>query len=109
MMNELNSEKTYEEMVERSRNVPVFLLKHSLTCPVSSGALYQFERFLAENEEVPGFLLKIQENRELSNTIAAETGVVHQSPQALLFRDGEVVWNASHHSISVDSLSQSLE
>jgi bacillithiol system protein YtxJ len=32
------------------------------------------------------------------------TGVVHQSPQVIFFRDGKPVWNASHNSVTRDRL-----
>ena len=38
--------------------------------------------------------------RPLSQFIAMQTGIVHESPQVLLFIHGEVIDHASHHSIS---------
>lgn len=46
--------------------------------------------------------------RPISRWIADHTGVRHESPQALLFRDGQVVWNASHHRISERSLERAV-
>jgi bacillithiol system protein YtxJ len=34
--------------------------------------------------------------------------VRHESPQALLIKDGRSVWNASHWSVTSDSLSDAL-
>ena len=53
--------------------------------------------------------IEIQNAREVSNAVAEKTGVRHESPQALLLRDGEVVWNASHGAITVESLAGALE
>jgi len=108
IMKPLSSEEDYKNLVELSHNKPVYLLKHSLICPISSAAFREFQLFLRENSNAAGFLLKIQENRGLSNHIAGATGVTHQSPQVLLFKDGKVVWDESHYGISVHSLSDSL-
>jgi bacillithiol system protein YtxJ len=44
----------------------------------------------------------------LSNAIAERFGVRHETPQALLIKDGRVVWHASHWSITSDSLTEAL-
>jgi bacillithiol system protein YtxJ len=49
------------------------------------------------------------EDRQLSAKIASETGVRHQSPQALLFHRGEVVWHDSHWSIDENALEEALD
>ena len=100
----LGTEEDYKNLVKLSHESPVYLLKHSLICPVSSAAYREFEAFLRVNTSVPGFVVKIQENRALSGRIAEDTGVRHESPQVLLFKDGEVVWNESHYGISARSL-----
>jgi bacillithiol system protein YtxJ len=43
-------------------------------------------------------------NRDLSLLAAERTGVVHQSPQAILLRSGKAVWSESHHGITAASL-----
>ena len=35
-------------------------------------------------------------------------GLRHETPQAILLRDGKVVWNASHFSITATQLDQAL-
>ena len=51
----------------------------------------------------------IQEARALSDLVARETGIRHESPQVILFRKGEAVWNTSHHGITAESLREALE
>jgi bacillithiol system protein YtxJ len=41
---------------------------------------------------------------DVSDEIARRSGVRHQSPQAILLREGKPVWDASHIGITVDSL-----
>ena len=108
IMKPLASEEDYRGLLELSRETPVYLLKHSLICPISSAAFREFDLFLKEKGNVSGFVLRIQENRGLSKYIAENTGVTHQSPQVLLYKDEKVVWDDSHYSISVQSLDATL-
>lgn len=92
---------------EASHERPVLLFKHSLTCPVSTAGLREYERFLqgqASDSDLRPYLIEIQKNRDLSNAVAARTGVRHESPQALFLRDGEVTWHGSHWTINVAAL-----
>ena len=99
-------------MVEQSHEHPVFVFKHSLTCPISSSAFGRFRTFVegqnSEEGEVTFTLIEIQNAREVSNHVAETTGVRHVSPQALLLRDGDVVWHASHGAIQGDALQAAL-
>ena len=56
----------------------------------------------------PAFL-DLLEHRDLSNEIAERSGVKHESPQAILLRDGKAIWNASHMSITSDSLLEAVK
>ncbi len=101
-----------EPLFETSSHNPLFIFKHSLTCPISSAALREYERFVEQQdaEDVSRFtLVEIQKARDVSQAITERTGVRHESPQALLLRDGQVAWHASHWSIKVDSLKKALE
>ena len=53
-------------------------------------------------------IIEIQRARDVSGAVAERTGVRHQSPQALLIRDGKVVWYASHYSIQATAIDQAL-
>jgi bacillithiol system protein YtxJ len=60
--------------------------------------------FAEQEETVSCREMVIQENRELSELIARETAVRHESPQVLLFRDGRVTWSASHGGITLEAM-----
>lgn len=88
---------------------PVLLFKHSTTCPVSAEALKQFESFLTGNDSNPKpILVKVIESRPVSNQVAEETKVKHESPQAILLHEGEVLWHASHWNITSKSLKEAV-
>jgi bacillithiol system protein YtxJ len=91
--------ETLEELLKRSHTEPVIVFKHSTTCPISAAAY-------AEMSQVPTdvSLVVVQRARDVSREIEARTGLRHESPQAIILRNGEAVWNASHWSIKAEAV-----
>ena len=88
------------------------MLKHSLTCPVSTAGFREFEKYLDGREDSGDAvfaLIQIQKQRPLSNHVAQVTGVRHESPQALIMQEGKVLWHASHWAITEASLKDAFE
>ena len=84
---------------------PVLIFKHSTACPVSAHAHEELTRFLASDDLRPRTaLVRVIEERPVSREIADRLKVTHQSPQAILLRDGAVAWHASHGDITHESL-----
>lgn len=107
----ITRDEELDALFERSHDVPVLLLKHSLTCPVSSRAHGELQKLVesrAGDGSVRFALIEIQNARPVSNTVAERTGVKHESPQALLLDGGEVRWHASHFQIRQDTLAEAL-
>ena len=100
-----------ERLLARSHERPVLVFKHSVTCGISAGARRRFESFVAGRGEGDAVfaLLEVQHARPLSNALAEVTGVRHQSPQAILLRGGEAVWDASHGRITEAALGEALD
>lgn len=90
---------SFEEMAERSKERPLVLFKHSLTCPISAAAYSQMSGFAGEVA-----LIEVQRARELSKAIGDRLGVPHESPQVIVLLNGRVVWNASHFEITADAV-----
>lgn len=84
---------------------PLLLFKHSRTCPISHAAHAQLEAFRRAHPDAAVRVVVVQEERPLSQAIAAATGVRHESPQALLLQHGAVRWHASHGGITAARLS----
>lgn len=96
----------FEEMLQESYTQPVVVFKHSTRCSISRMALRQFEnQWNLEGKMVPYFL-DLLEYRPISNTIATQLEVIHQSPQVIVIRNGCSVYHASHEGISVEELQQ---
>jgi bacillithiol system protein YtxJ len=111
-MDNLKELRTIEELsltLEQSSEKPVLLFKHSLTCPISARAFSEFQAYLQQADSRVSYkLITVQTARAVSNEVAARLNVLHQSPQAILVRDGREVWNASHFAINVSALAQAI-
>ena len=95
--------KELEQLLERSHEAPVLLFKHSSTCPISAAAYRQIKQVEADVA-----LVVVQKARKVSQEIEKRTGVRHESPQALVVRNGSVVWSASHWDVTADAVNGAL-
>ena len=59
-------------------------------------------------DDIPIYYLDLIQFREVSNYIADKTGVVHQSPQLILIKNGKAVYDSSHNGIQVDQVKTAL-
>jgi len=84
------------------------LFKHSVTCPISVRAKTHYDRFVSAHPEVPTELIIVQQDRAVSNAVADLSRVRHESPQALLVKDGACLWDASHDSITVTRMEEAF-
>jgi bacillithiol system protein YtxJ len=95
--------KSFEDLTARSKERPVVIFKHSLTCPISSAAYSQMEAFQGEVA-----LVEIQLARALSAEIEKRLGIAHESPQVIVLSKGQVVWNASHFKITAEAVAAAV-
>jgi bacillithiol system protein YtxJ len=82
-----------------SHDAPQLVFKHSTRCSISSYALRNLEMDWQEGTPVNCWLLDLLRHRDVSNAIAGQWKVVHESPQAIVINKGRVVYAASHHGI----------
>lgn len=106
MLKKIETTEQFEELLNKESRF--FLLKHSLTCPISQAAYQEYEKFAEEHQDISAYFLAVQEARPLSNAIAEKFQIKHESPQAILFSDGKAGWNASHWKITSRSLENAL-
>ena len=102
MLQKIVTAEQFDEVLQKENKF--FLLKHSLTCPISRAAYNQYQEFSDGQSEVPTYFLAVQEARPLSNEISDQFQIKHKSPQAILFSNKNAVWNTSHWQITKDSL-----
>lgn len=82
-----------------------FIFKHSSRCSISSMMRPMFMDWLeAQGDDVQAFEIGVVEYRPVSNLVAQRLGVTHESPQAILVKNGKAVWNDSHLRITPEAL-----
>lgn len=99
----LTSEEQLQEILERSATVPQVIYKHSTRCSISSMAKNRLER-KATPAGIDFYYLDIFAYRPLSNKIAHDLDVHHESPQVLLIKNGQCVYAESHTAINMDEI-----
>jgi bacillithiol system protein YtxJ len=101
--NPVSDAAALEELFKRSHTEPVLLFKHSNACPISARAYSQMTAV-----KTPVSIVVVQRSRDLSREVEQRTGVRHETPQALVLRNGRAVWNASHFDITSDVVEQAV-
>ena len=96
--------------IAESLERPVLLFKHSRTCGISCEALDELQAHVAESGARAAYkVITVQSHRRISDAAAERFGIRHETPQAILLRDGQPVWNASHFRITARALAQVIE
>jgi bacillithiol system protein YtxJ len=99
-----------DRVLAASSDRPLLLFKYSATCGTSAEALDELVAHLNESPADATYaIVTVQTHRDVSNAVASKLGVRHETPQALLIRDGRVVWSASHFRVTAAALEKALQ
>ena len=99
----LTDDTGLEDIKKRSYEKPQVIFKHSTRCSISSMAKNRLER--ADAPETLDFhFLDLIRHRDISGKIAEDFRVEHESPQILLIKNGECMYDESHTGISMDEI-----
>jgi bacillithiol system protein YtxJ len=100
----IDNRETLDKLITDSNQKPVVIFKHSNACGISSAAYREMEKL-----EAPVNLLEVQTAREVSRELADMTGIRHETPQVIVFKDGKAVWNASHFDVKAGAVLKAVE
>ena len=103
MWKELTSEATLNEIVENSATKPQIIYKHSTRCPLSSMVKSRLQAKTLP-EQFDFYELDLIAHRQISNKIADQFAVWHESPQVIIVVNGEAVYDESHMAIRLDEV-----
>ena len=103
---DLTSIDQFSELIQSGKKILIF--KHSTRCIISKMALNQLEETWSGPQENIYFL-DILNHRDISNRIAEELKIIHQSPQAIVFQRVEVLYHDSHANISTSAIEKNLK
>ena len=103
-----------DHLLSESHTRPLLLFKHSFSCGVSAEALDELIDHLNADIVAAGVpdpryaIVTVQTHRDVSNAVSTKLGVRHETPQALLIRDGRVIWSASHFRVTSEAMKKAL-
>ena len=95
------------DIKELSKTRPQVIFKHSTRCSISSMAKSRLER---SEQPVTGdfHFLDLIKYRSISDKIAEDFAVTHESPQILVIKNTECVYEESHSGIQMDEIAEQL-
>ena len=99
----LQNDEQLNKIITNSDGRPQVIFKHSTRCPVSSMAKNRLDKKEAP-EGMDFYYLDLLKYRSLSNKIAVDFHVHHQSPQILLIKVGKSVYDESHSGIILEDI-----
>lgn len=99
-LNQLNDIK------KESSEQNILIFKHSTRCNISRASLDRLERKWNDEEmaNVKPYFLDLLNHRDISSSIVEQFQVEHESPQVLLIKKGEAIFDQSHFSIDYDEI-----
>jgi monothiol bacilliredoxin len=113
-LTQLQRVEEFERLLSESHTRPLLLFKHSFTCGTSAEALDELIEHLNDDVVAAGLpgpryaIVTVQTHRDVSNAVSTRLGVRHETPQALLIRNGCVVWSASHFHVTAEAMKKAL-
>ena len=88
---------------------PAAVIFKAGVCHKTPSAFVHVEAQLADREDLPVGLIRVVENRPASNHVEKITGIRHESPQIILFKDGKPVFDRDNWDISEEALAGALQ
>ena len=104
----LTTDAQLDQLITDSATRPQVIFKHSTRCSISSMSKNRLER----NPQPAGidfYFLDLIAYRQLSGKVETLFMVPHESPQVLLIKNGQSVYNESHSGITMDEIVEKSE
>jgi bacillithiol system protein YtxJ len=95
-------ESALTQLKSASQAHPVVVFKKSPTCPISHRAEAEFRSWLASHDgaSCSFAIVDVIEERPLARGLTTALDIKHESPQALVFKDGQLAWHDSHDKLT---------
>jgi bacillithiol system protein YtxJ len=92
-----------QDIKNRSEKRPQLLFKHSTRCSISVMAKSRLDRG-PSSDQIDYYYLDLLQFRPISNQIAELFQVHHESPQVLLIKNGQCVYEETHNGITAEEI-----
>lgn len=101
----LQEESQLNTIIADSNTTPQVIFKHSTRCATSSMVKTRLDKNQAP-DGINFYFLDLIKYRNISNKIAENFGIHHESPQVLVISDGKCIYNESHYGITFGELEE---
>lgn len=88
---------------------PTSVLFKAGTCHKTMQGFGVLSETLEPREDLMVGLIRVVEAREASNLVAEKTGIVHHSPQVILFKDGQPVFDLDNWDITPERVDEGFK
>jgi bacillithiol system protein YtxJ len=95
-----------ERIKKESEERTVLIFKHSTRCSISAMAWDRLKRNwkALDNEKISPYFLDLIRYREISNKLAKDFDVEHESPQVIIIKNGKSTYDNSHMGIDYNEI-----
>ena len=100
---QLTDEGQLSHIIAQSQIKAQVIFKHSTRCSISSVALQRLQK-ATQPDGLDFYFLDLLAHRSISNKIVETFQVHHESPQVLVIKNGECVFDESHLGISMNDI-----
>jgi bacillithiol system protein YtxJ len=106
LKNRIVSLTTPEDVQDFLAHHPTSVIFKAGTCHKTMQGFGFLQEKLEDREDLMVGVIRVIEQRPASNYVAERTGIVHHSPQVILFRDGEAVFDVDNWAITPEALEE---
>ncbi|MFP5039954.1 bacillithiol system redox-active protein YtxJ [Parasediminibacterium sp. JCM 36343] len=99
----LTTVEQLDDIKTASFQQPQVIFKHSTSCSISSVAKNRLDKATIPTR-IDFYYLDLIKYRPVSSAIAEVFQVHHESPQVLVIKNGECIYDESHYGISLDEI-----
>lgn len=93
-----------DEVASFLSEYPTSVIFKAGTCHKTMQGFGFLQERLEPREDLMVGVIRVIESRPAANAVTERTGIRHESPQVILFRDGEAVFDVDNWSITPDTL-----
>jgi bacillithiol system protein YtxJ len=104
----LTDEEQLKQLITKSGVKPQVIFKHSTRCSISSVAFQRLQK-ASQPDGIEFYYLDLLAHRPLSNKVSEVFKVHHESPQVLVIKDGQCIYDESHLGISMVDIVESAK
>ena len=104
----LQQEEQLAQIKELSKTKAQVIFKHSSRCSISNVIKNRLEKGPTPSN-IDFYFLDLIRYRDISNKVAEDFSVYHESPQVLLIKNGECIYDESHSGIMMSEIEEQAE